>query len=257
MRRAIDVSNYSGQINGATISCWRNQGYDHLICGTQRREITRQQLQTAQAEITLDAYVYLYWSRDIAAQVREALETISGLNVGRLWLDCEDDAGGRTPEQVVSLIRDAVAACDNFPNGIYTGRWWWQPSTGDSQEFAGLPLWHAEYTAHPNVLPDFDGFRPYGGWTRPSMWQFQGTTNLCGVTVDLNLMDAEAPVQPLNPDERWELDVLRAGRRFEQALHNGRFALRPAASDPHAVELIKVEDGRWLPFEPACLLQVD
>ena len=53
-----------------------------------------------------------------------------------------------------------------------------------------------------------------------------------------------------------ELEVLRAGRRFEQALHNGRFALRPWQT-PDAVELVKVEDGRWLAFEPPCVLVVD
>ena len=98
MQLGLDVSNYSGEFNIDAVRCWRSQGYEHLVCGTQRREITRQQMAVAvEAGLTLDAYVYLYWSRDTAWEVGEALETIAGFPVQRLWLDCEDAANGREP----------------------------------------------------------------------------------------------------------------------------------------------------------------
>jgi hypothetical protein len=206
--------------------------------------------------MSVAAYVYLYWRYDIAGQVREALRVVEGFPVERLWLDCEDATGGLSAEAIVEKIGEAVAAGGDFPCGIYTGRWWWQPATGDSAAFKYLPLWHAEYTSGADVLPSFEGFRPYGGWSRPVMWQFQGTTTPCGVGVDLNLRDVPILAPALGADERWELDVLRAGRRFEQALHNGRFALRPVANRPEAVELVHVEGGRWLAFEPPCVLVV-
>ena len=91
------------------------------------------------------------------------------------------------------------------------------------------------------------------------MWPYQGTTVVCGIGVDLNLRESETAPEPapLDQAERWELEVLRAGRRFEQALHNGWFALRPVAGRPEAVELVRVEAGQWLAFEPPAILVVE
>ena len=72
------------------------------------------------------------------------------------------------------------------------------------------------------------------------MWQYRGTTHLCGVGVDLNQREVLAAVapSPLTAEERLELDGLRAGRR-------------------DAVELVRVEAGRPLPFEPPSIVVVD
>jgi len=260
MERALDVSNYSGVFSREAVACWRQQGYGHLVCGSQRSEITRRQLETAVAGgMSVDAYVYLYWRFDVAGQVAAALETVRGYPVERLWLDCEDAAGGLAPAAIVGRIGTAVAACGAFPHGIYTGRWWWEPTTGASRAFSHLPLWHAEYPVVSEPPPDFAGFRAYGGWSRPAMWQYRGTTQLCGVGVDLNQREVLAAVDraPLTPDERRELDGLRAGRRFQQALHAGRYAFRPASGRRDAVELVRVEAGRPLPLEPPSIVVVD
>ncbi len=266
MQRALDVSNYSGVFSTEVVAGWRQLGFTHLVCGTQRPAITRKQLEAALAGgMSIDAYVYLYWRFDVADQLRTALQTVAGLPVGWLWLDCEDAATGLAPEVVVSLIDEAVRACGERPHGIYTGRWWWGPATGDSTAFSHLPLWHAEYSSGPEFLPDFDGFRPYGGWTRPVMWQFQGTTQLCGVGVDLNVLDVEgatpveAPATPpaLSETERYELDVLRAGRRFLLAYAGGRYAFRPLTDRPTEVELFRIEDGEAVSLQPPCVLNVD
>ncbi len=91
------------------------------------------------------------------------------------------------------------------------------------------------------------------------MWQYRGTTQLCGVGVDLNQREVLAAVapSPLSAEERLELDGLRAGRRFQQALHAGRYAFRPASGRRDAVELVRVEAGRPLPFEPPSIVVVD
>ena len=86
------------------------------------------------AGVTVDAYVYLYWRRDVRAEVARALETIEGLRVGRLWLDCEDDSSGIEPGVIVERIDTAIEACALIPAGIYTGRWWWAPATLDSSD---------------------------------------------------------------------------------------------------------------------------
>jgi hypothetical protein len=238
MLRAIDVSNYSGPFGPEAVACWRRQGFDHIVCGTQRATVTLQQLEAALAGgMSIAAYVYLYWAYDIAAQVQAARETVAGYPIERLWLDCEDEAAGRGPDEIVRLIGQAVAACGETPHGIYTGRWWWVPHTGNSTAFARLPLWHAEYTASPGLAPGFDDFRAYGGWTRPVMWQYQGTTWLCGVSVDLNLREPVAgPTETVPPaglviEERRRLDALSAAHRLGELFTPATTAFgRPRAS---------------------------
>jgi hypothetical protein len=218
-----------------------------------------------QGGMTVDTYVYLYWRYGVGEQVRAALEAVAGYPVGRLWLDCEDATGSRTPEDMVALVGQAVDACGQFACGIYTGRWWWAPATGNSSAFSHLPLWHAEYTSGPQVLPDFDTFRAYGGWDRPFMWQFQGTTYLCGVGVDLNLRHVQPAPGPLppppaeepreTPSLEEELARLRAGMRFLKAYAAGRYVFQPV-TEGDAIELRRVEGGRALAFEPPVVLSV-
>ncbi len=261
MERALDVSNYSGRFGAEAVACWRSLGYSHIVCGTQRPEVTRAQLATAIAgDMTADAYVFLYWDLPLGDQVRAALAAVAGLPVGRLWLDCEETMEGRSPAEIVALIGEAVAAAGDFPCGIYTGRWWWLPSTGDTAAFSYLPLWHAEWTASPDLLPDLDRFRPYGGWSRPLLWQFQGTTQLCGVGVDLNLREATppAPARPLAGEgERQELEMLRAERRFLKALIDGRYRFRPLPAPVAMVEMLQLQGESLVPLDPPCVLRVD
>jgi len=256
---AVDVSNYSGAISQEQAACLKARGVEHLIAGTQVPSVTRAQLEAAlTAGMSIDAYVYLYWRRDIRAEVARALETVSGLPAGRLWLDCEDGAGGLPGEDIVAVIAGAVEACGDSPCGVYTGRWWWAPSTGDSGRFSHLPLWHAEYTRSAEERPDFDSFRPYGGWTRPAMWQFRGTTSLCGVSVDLNLRQVPSMEQAgLNERDRIELALLRAGQCFDRARALGHYVFRPDPANPARVELQAVEAGRAVSFEPPYLIRVD
>jgi hypothetical protein len=47
MQLALDVSNYSGIFGSAAVACWRGLGYEHLVCGTQRPEITVRPLRPA------------------------------------------------------------------------------------------------------------------------------------------------------------------------------------------------------------------
>ena len=206
MPLAVDVSHWSGEITEQQMACLRERGVRRVIAGTQRRAIARQQLEAAVAAgLEVEAYVYLYLRANVARRVQAALETVEGLPVRRLWLDAEDTTSGLTPEQMVERLRQARAACGEFPAGIYTGGWWWRPYTADSRAFADLPLWHARYDDRPTL----DGFRPFGGWERPAMKQYAHNVDRCGVTVDLNWYEQTGPRRgdPFSFDHvigRWE-----------------------------------------------------
>jgi hypothetical protein len=53
-----------------------------------------------------------------------------------------------------------------------------------------------------------------------------------------------------------ELALLRAGQRFDRARALGRYVFRPAP-DPAMVELLRVEEGHGVSFEPPYLLAVE
>lgn len=180
MGRAIDISNWSGAVTREQFDAILALGYDLCIVGTQDRDIAqRQMVRAVVAGFELDAYVWLSWGKPIIPQIERALVTISGYPVGRLWLDVEEESHG---VHMIKTIRRAVDACAGHPVGIYTSRYKWQAITGDTNAFAHLPLWDAWY-GHE----DIEDFVPYGGWSRCEVRQHQGTTNLEGVSVDLNV----------------------------------------------------------------------
>lgn len=202
MRLGTDFSSYGGPLNYPLLDCWAAQGV--RFAGPQYSTLLPQFLTTLKNSPSttgwsIEPYVYLFW-RELdywgtpAERVARCISMIkaSGAIVRRIWIDAEDAAAGMSAAQLLDLIGEAVNAVEaaGYEAGIYTGRWWWIPYTGNSRRFAHLALWDAYYI---HRLPDFDAWLPYGGWTRPEIWQWHDTTDLCGHSVDLNSLEDLAP----------------------------------------------------------------
>lgn len=212
MRLGVDFSQYGGALAASTVQCWKGKGVNHAVVQYSERMSQHLEVLTQSGGLELEAYVYLYWglspwSQTPRDRVRAALAIARG-RISRLWLDAEDT----THPYQESQLAECVAACDaaGMPCGIYTGRWWWVPRTGDSRTFSHLPLWHAEYlgeapTPDLSRLPqDFSAFRPYGGWSAPAIWQWWNTTSLCAHSVDLNAIPDGSPPIPTPPSQEDE-----------------------------------------------------
>ncbi len=207
MRRGVDVSNFSGAIVASKAAELRAAGYTFAIVGAQvdgsGHSFTQGQIDALRAggiEV-LGVYELLYWDNRDLDRMDHALSF--GLPV---WLDCESDPGNLAPEhQVVGKINSAVTYLGAKCAGIYTGKWWWEPKTGNSTAFAALPLWHAGYQREP-----FVDFAPYGGWAKPAIWQYS-SGGLPGLNCDLNAME-DAPVPtPTDPtDDQLRLAAVQA-----------------------------------------------
>jgi hypothetical protein len=160
--------------------------YDNLA-------LTRSNLQVAKdAGLEVDAYAYLWLGGDVRDRVRRSIDLCQPYGIARMYLDWEDNGNGEAgvPDRAQfppSLVRDrigqSVAACEDFPRGLYSGAWWWKPATGDTPIWKDEPWWIAQYDG----VPDLAVFTPFGGITRLAGKQYQGDTSECGVTVDLNL----------------------------------------------------------------------
>lgn len=182
--KALDISVYSGNITASNVQGWQSQGFSHVVVGTQNASIAKQQLTTLVAGgMTVDVYVFLYFSSSMTTQVQNALSIASGFPVGRIWLDIEADPGSLDVQTIHAKIQEAVNACGTMPVGIYTHQFWLQHMEG-SAAFSDLPLWYAHY----DNVPTFDDWKTlaFGGWTMPTAKQYKGTTTVGGNTVDVD-----------------------------------------------------------------------
>lgn len=189
----VDVSNYSGAVGVNKFQELKAQGVSFVIPGcqidAQGHSYTADQIKDAEAAgLAVPAtYELLYWDNDDLNRMTHAMSF--GLPV---WLDCEVTtrlSQGDTIGRIWAAVNFLGASCA----GIYTGRWWWEPSTGNTTAFANQSLWHAEYRPDP-----FKDFKSYGGWATPTIWQYSNQ-GLAGVNCDLNLM--ADPVTPVLSDQ--------------------------------------------------------
>jgi len=66
--------------------------------------------------------------------------------------------------------------------GIYSSKSQWDPIMCGIAKFNGYPLWYAHYDNNPS----YSDWVSFGGWAKPSIKQYAGTTSMCGAGVDLN-----------------------------------------------------------------------
>ncbi len=194
---AVDISLWSGEVTDSEMRCWWDGGVRHVVVGTQVPRISRQQLDMAlDGGMTVDLYVYLYWTVDMKKQVDDALKLAAEYpEVGRLWLDVEEAPGGVGTTALKAKVHEALNACGNFECGIYTGKGFWTTYMGNTTEFSAVPLWYAWYDLNPSTSTWTT--QKFGGWSAPTAKQWE-ETYYCGIDVDKNtmLVDAEPEVTP-------------------------------------------------------------
>lgn len=186
---AVDIANYAGYLEAATLESWKAAGVSRVIVRASTEDNTKviialQQMQTVlENKIELQVYLWIYLEAgmSIEQQVSEALKLYGDMPITYWWLDLEAEADKGI--DVIPSIVEAVAAIGDRSVGIYTRRSWWIDNAYDSDAFKHLPLWDAHYTGRAT----FDDFVPYGGWTKPAMVQYAGDVPFGGVNVDLNV----------------------------------------------------------------------
>jgi hypothetical protein len=176
---AADVSFWELPLAQSQMDCFWDSGVRHVVVGTQDALIAQQQLAMAVSRgMTVDAYVYLYWDRDVTAQVDAAFAMADSHPIGRMWLDIEQSPGTLGWKTLVPMIQQALAACTahGLPCGIYTSPGWWKTYVANTSAFTSVPLWYALYNKKRS-LGDWPT-EQFGSWTAPVGKQFQ-TAPLC------------------------------------------------------------------------------
>lgn len=211
VRLGVDFSQWGGNLSRSTVECWKNNGVTHAV--VQYSHLMGQHLDALHSVggIDVEAYVYLYWNNASMgtpqSRTNRALD-VAGNRISRLWLDAEDTTAPFNANALMECVR--ICERRGMPVGIYTGKWWWDAHSRGSTAFKDYPLWAAQYLGEsptPNMqrMPKTtDGFRAFGGWNSPLIWQWHNTTTFCGHSVDLNTVfdeQAHTPSYPIGDDD--------------------------------------------------------
>jgi hypothetical protein len=190
----IDFGSYTPNVTQERIAdAMQREGVRWCTVGiTGNRYFVQQMAAVRAAGARCDVYLIpRRWSESGAARAQETLDLLAPFApVQWVWLDAEVLADGvvPAPETARQWLRDALGVFDGAhqPCGIYTSISQWQQVVGNTREFSDRPLWEAYYSSTPHA------FRPFGGWKKRSGVQFQGSTTIAGMNVDLNLWEDKA-----------------------------------------------------------------
>lgn len=191
----IDVSNHNHP-GGAAID-WRTvsgtQGFAFVKATEGTSFVNPTYSQDAQAArdagLEVGAYHFARPGMDARAQAQHFANTINAGPQNTLppVLDLEVDEG-LGAQQLSAWIRDFMDELEKLTGRtpiLYTYKYFWIGTMGNTQEFNNYPLWLAAYQTTP---PE-----PVGGWDRVDIWQRSGSGRVAGVPtiVDMNLFNGD------------------------------------------------------------------
>lgn len=189
--RGVDVSTLVSESN---CRCLKSQGYDFLIMRGYRSigspdPSAAATLYNCKAAGVGYLDVYLFpcpkCSKSATEQVDEMVNALRNVSYGQIWLDIEgsqywlgsESANQKFFEELLS------AASSKKTTGVYASEYQWSSIMGSGYTGGSRhQLWYAHYDNDPS----FNDFRSFGGWTKPSIKQYEGDKSACGVGVDLD-----------------------------------------------------------------------
>lgn len=242
--KAIDISNWQGDLEQEVYHRWRAEGVETVIVGTSGNPSAplvadRQAAKATVAGLRVEAYIWLTHplSNDqFAARINQKLDLVDSIQLPRIrtiWLDCEDEQnledGADIPGQI-ALARDLVRA-RGYDVGIYTGRWWWVKHLPPSVAFGIPKLWLAHYDGLPELTSTL---MPIGEWVDLYRKQYTDKGSAGGVfPLDLNVevappppvaadppvQETTAPVLPMPPEVAQLHQLADDLKAMSQSLH--------------------------------------
>ncbi|HQQ97188.1 MAG TPA: GH25 family lysozyme [Cyclobacteriaceae bacterium] len=107
-------------------------------------------------------------------------------------LDVEDVKETLTPVQCETIISDWLKVVRDSVKTmpiIYTGGWYWRDPLrlNNTENFKGYPLWTSRYPKDVS-----QGYMPlYGGWTKPTFWQYTEKGSVPGLSIKTPIIDLD------------------------------------------------------------------
>ncbi|CAL6005844.1 Glycosyl_hydrolase family 25 protein [Hexamita inflata] len=195
--RGFDVSYYQGAVSQDTFNCLHNNGYSFAIIQAQigstfnANAISDYQRAKAAGIQYIDFYIFPTTAKDARGQVRDTIQRLQNagvMNGNMIWLDVESiDLFYPTYAQNQNYISAMLSEMSNMLGanrvGVYSNWVQWQSIVGNGWTGAQP---HQIWYPHYDNWQSFADFQPFGGWTKPSIKQYQGDQNECGTALDRN-----------------------------------------------------------------------
>lgn len=183
----------------STHACFKKSGFSFVIArgycsyGGVDHNAVQSLTNAKKAGLTTHMYMFPCRGKGAAAQVDEMIKAIPANLYGTVWIDVETnpssgcswsghDASSNC--QFLTEILDKVKSHGKTV-GIYASSYMWQTIFG-SKDACHTVSSHELWYAHYDGKESFSDFTAFGGWTKPTIKQFQGDTTLCGAGVDKN-----------------------------------------------------------------------
>ncbi len=191
----VDISQ---PLSSSTASCFASNGVSYVVprayksSGSVDTNSCGSLTQAKNAGIN-NRGVYMFpspqSSKSAATQINELTNYLNSCSAftGMIWLDIEGSQywlGSSSANQ--AWYQSLASACQSsgYSCGVYTSASQWSAIFGSSSFSHGgsMPLWYAHY----DNKASFSDFSSFGGWSSPSVKQYQGDTTLCGFGVDMD-----------------------------------------------------------------------
>lgn len=198
--KALDVSEWGGEIEASQWQAAYDAGYRLAIAqawgsgpsGSGTNDYCAQQLAGARmagmdtaiyivipSDDTIHTHILIQVAKDAAKEEYEHIKFIA--------MDIEGDELLH-PTDPCGRLANAISHAQDKPIVIYTSKYMWEICMGNTHTFSEYPLWDALYDENADLDA---GWIPYGGWEMRAIKQYQGTTDIAGISADLNVLDWE------------------------------------------------------------------
>lgn len=140
---------------------------------------------------TRDVYHFPCAGVGAAQQIQDDVNAVGKGNFDTLWFDIETNYSpncgwssdlGSNCNFLQDMINEGNALGINM--GIYASSYMWGSIMGSGCTVGGnLPLWYAHYDG----TRSFNDFAPFGGWSSPTMKQYNDGSSIggdCGISAD-------------------------------------------------------------------------
>lgn len=192
----VDVSQL---FSTSAYQCLKSNGYGFTIVrgycsfGGLDHNAIQSLTNAKQAGMITDIYMFPCRGKSANDQVDQMIAGIPGNLYGMVWIDVETNESpgcswsGHDAASNCQFLMDTVNRIKSHGKhlGIYATAYMWQTIFGNRNacpQAASQQLWYAHYDGSAS----FSDFSAFGGWTKPTIKQFQGTNSLCGASIDKN-----------------------------------------------------------------------
>lgn len=184
--------NFQCMIEQYGISFLIMRGYRSYGAVDPNVKINLQRAQDAGIYFT-DVYLFPCRSKSPVDQANELIDHLADTFYGYIYVDVETNNspgcgwGDYSFDSNCQFIEDLVNQIVKRGKspGIYASGYMWKQILGSvtaCQKFSQYPIWYPHY----DKVASFSDFTEFGGWTKPNMKQYQGTTTICNTGVDFN-----------------------------------------------------------------------